>query len=445
MKFERNIPVRHKVDVFVAGGGPAGVAAALAASRAGADVYLAERGQCFGGMATAALVPAFMRFSDGINFLAGGIGREVFDALYGEGADYTPIEFPIDTEKLKRIYDRLLYDSDVCYSFENHIISIERNAEGEITHAIIMGKEMLFAVEAKIFIDATGDGTIAAWAGAKYEMGDESGRMMPGTLCSLWGNADWSRAVIELGQDPDGRRLEDAFRDNIFTIKDPGIPGMWRREDDFAGGNIGHVFGVNGLDERSITDGIIDARARMTEYRTYYRGYLEGYENVELLATGSVLGIRETRRIKCEYMMSVDDYFNFASFDDEIGRYNYPIDVHAARPGEEAKYSYLYTRGYPKGYSYGISYRALLPKNTKNVLVAGRCVGAERDMMGSLRVMPCCFITGMAAGVAASISVADSKALREIDTEKLKSKLRAMGAFLPEHIDATEDVKHFFE
>jgi len=445
MRFERDIPVRHKVDVFVAGGGPAGVAAALAASRAGADVYLAERGQCFGGMATAALVPAFMRFSDGINFLAGGIGREVFDGLYGEGRDYTPIEMPIDTEKLKRVYDKLLYDSDVCYSFENHIISIERNEDGEITHAVIMGKEMLFAVEAKVFIDATGDGTIAAWAGAKSFLGDESGRMMPGTLCSLWGNVDWSRAIVELGKDPDGRRLDEAIQDGVFTVKDRGLSGMWHRDDGYAGGNIGHVFGVNGLDERSITDGIIDARARMTEYRTYYRGYLEGYENTELLATGSVLGIRETRRIECEYMMSVDDYFSFASFDDEIGRYNYPIDVHAARPGEEAKYSYLYTRGYPKGYSYGISYRSLLPKRTKNVLVAGRCVGAERDMMGSLRVMPCCFITGMAAGVAAAISAQDSKPLREIDVKKLQKTLRDMGAFLPEDLKLDEEMKKFFD
>ena len=120
MKIEREIDIRHKVDVFIAGGGPAGVAAALSARRAGASVYLAEKEQCFGGMATAAMVPAFMRFSDGINFLSGGVGREIFDALYGEGADFTPIEFPIDTEKLKRIYDNLMVNSGAEFSFENH-------------------------------------------------------------------------------------------------------------------------------------------------------------------------------------------------------------------------------------------------------------------------------------------------------------------------------------
>ena len=430
MKFEREIPIRHSVDVFVAGGGPAGIAAALSASRSGASVYLAEKEQCFGGMATAAIVPAFMRFSDGINFLAGGIGREVFDALYGADADFTPVEFPIDTEKLKRIYDKMLTDSDVIFSFENHIISLEQK-DGKVTHAVIMGKEKIFAVEAKIFIDATGDGTVAVWAGADFEIGDDEGRMMPGSLCTLWGNIDWSRAIVELGKDPDNRRLQDAFRDGVFTVQDPNLPGMWRRADNYGGGNIGHVFGVDGTDENSITKGMIDARARMPEYRTYYRNYLEGYENTELLASGAVLGIRESRRIKCDYMMSVNDYFSYADFEDEIGRYNYPIDVHAATAGGYSKYWHLYGEGYPKGKSYGISYRALLPEKTNNVLVCGRCVGAEREMMGSIRVMPGCFITGMAAGVAAAMSAKADCTPREIDVKLLQENLRAQGAFIP--------------
>ncbi len=429
MKFERDIPVKHKVDVFIAGGGPAGIAAALSATRAGASVYLAEKEQCFGGMATAAIVPAFMRFSDGVNFLSGGVGREIFDELYGEGADFTPVEFPIDTEKLKRIYDRLMVESGALFSFENHIISIEMK-DGKITHAIIMGKEELFAVEAKIFIDASGDGTLAAWAGAEYDMGDEEGRMMPGTLCTLWGNIDWSRAIVELGKDPDNRMLGKAFEDGVFTVKDPGLPGMWHREDGYGGGNIGHVFGVDGTDAESITKGIIDARARMTEYRTYYRSYLDGYENTELLASGAVLGIRESRRIKCDYMMSMKDYFECSDFEDGIGRYNYPVDLHSSVIGEVEKYPGIYAKGYPTGKSYGISYRSLLPVGTNNLLVAGRCVGAEREMMGSLRVMPCCFITGMAAGVAAYLAAKEDKSPREIDTNELREILKSQGAFL---------------
>lgn len=430
MRFEREIPIKHSVDVFVAGGGPAGVAAALSAARAGASVYLAEKEQCFGGMATSAMVPAFMRFSDGVNFLAGGIGREIFTALYGEDADYTPIEFPIDAERLKRIYDRMLSESDVTFSFENHILSIE-SENGRVTHAVIMGKESIFAVEADIFIDATGDGTLAVWAGAEFEMGDDQGRMMPGTLCTLWGDIDWSRAVVELGKDPDNRMLKKAFEDGVFTVKDPSLPGMWKREDGYGGGNIGHVFGVDGTNAESITKGMIEARARMTEYSTYYRGYLDGYENTRLLASGSVLGIRETRRIKCEYTMTARDYFEQASFEDEIGRYNYPIDVHSAVIGEKGKYPDVYAKGYPRGKSYGISYRSLLPLHTENILVCGRCIGAEREMLGSLRVMPGCFITGMAAGVAAAIAKRSARSLRQIDIKELQRTLREAGAYLP--------------
>ena len=106
ISFNKEVPIKYEVDVMVAGGGPAGTAAAVAAAENGASVYLAEKGQCFGGMGTLAKVPAFMRFSDGINFLAGGIGRRIFNALYGSDADFTDIEYPIDTEKLKVIYDK---------------------------------------------------------------------------------------------------------------------------------------------------------------------------------------------------------------------------------------------------------------------------------------------------------------------------------------------------
>ena len=206
---------------------------------------------------------------------------------------------------------------------------------------------------------------------------------------------------------------------------------MWHRPDGYGGGNIGHVFGVDGTDEKSITTGIIDARTRMKEYRTYYRNYLEGYENAEMLASGSVLGIRETRRLRCEYTMCMQDYFKQADFEDEIGRYNYPVDVHAATVDEKPKYPGIYEKGYPRGKSYGISYRALLPKGTRNVLAAGRCVGADREMAGSMRVMPGCYITGMAAGAAAALAAKEKTCLRELDMKKLQWELKAQGAYLP--------------
>lgn len=213
IKFERSIPVKKEVDVFVAGGGPAGVAAAVTAARLGAKVFLTERGQCFGGAAAMTLVPAFMRFSDGENFVSGGIGREVFNALYGADTPFTEKEYSIDIENLKRIYDDMMERSGADFLFASEVIGIECGEDGAIEYAVVKGKEALYAVRAKVFIDTTGDGTLAVWNGAPYEMGDGTGAMMPGTLCTLWNNIDWNRAVVELGRD----RTTAAFRRRLQT------------------------------------------------------------------------------------------------------------------------------------------------------------------------------------------------------------------------------------
>lgn len=430
IKYEKDLQIKYDVDVLVAGGGPAGIAAAVSAARNGAKVLLIEKEQCLGGAATVCKVPAFMRFSDGENFLSGGIGREIFDKLYPAGTDFTVTEHSIDAEKLKCVYDDMLKECGADFLFDTVLCDVKAE-NGNVEYAILMGREELFAVKAKIYVDATGNGTLAVKAGATAYKGDEDGHMMPATLCSLWGDIDWTRAVVEIGKDPDNRCLARAFEDNVFTVKDTSLPGMWRFDGHYGGGNIGHIFDVDGTDERSVTDAMTEARARMKEYVTYYNRYLEGYENAKLISTADVLGIRETRRIDCEYNAANSDYFDYAVFEDEIGRYAYPMDVHSYRIGAKSKYKDVYAKGYAKGKSYGISYRSLLPKNTENVIVCGRCIGAEREIMGSLRVMPACFITGMAAGAAAAISARQDLMPRRIDIKELLGTLSDMGAFLP--------------
>ena len=427
--FQRKIPVTRQVDVFIAGGGPAGLAAAVTAARMGAGVFLAEKHQSFGGAAALSAVPAFMRFSDGINFMSGGIGREIFDALYGPQADCTEVEFPIDVEKLKRIYDDMMVKSGADFLFDTTLIGVQAE-NGRIDSVILQGHEDLFAVQAHTYIDCTGDGTLAVMAGAHADKGDEKGRMMPATLCSLWSDVDWERAVVIVGQDPDNRKLSQAFADGVFSVRDSSLPGMWHLPSGMGGGNIGHVFSVDGTSEADITRGVIEARRRMPEYEFYYNHYLEGYENAKLVSTGGLLGFRETRRIRGEYVLSNEDYASRASFEDEIGRYCYPIDLHPVAPGaEKSQYEEDYLKGYGKGNSYGIPYRCLLPKDTVNLLVAGRCISTSREMNGSTRVMPCCFITGMAAGAAAAMAKDSSP--REISVSELQKNLKKMGAYLP--------------
>ena len=147
-------------------------------------------------------------------------------------------------------------------------------------------------------------------------------------------------------------------------------------------------------------------------------------------AFGAFLGFRETRRVVGDYVLSNEDYERRATFKDEIGRYCYPIDLHPVAPGAaKTKYEENYLKGYGLGNSYGIPYRSLIPKGVSNLLVAGRCISTSREMNGSTRVMPCCFITGMAAGAAAFF--AKDSSTRDIDVPALQRKLKEMGAYLP--------------
>ena len=435
MRFEREIPVKYQADVCIVGGGPAGCAAAVTAARAGAKVFLAEAGGCFGGLGTRGMVPAFMQFSDGINWNADGFGRELAEMHKEEtGIEWSPRGkgFSIKVEVLKRIYDKLMTEAGVDFLFETRLIGAEAE-EGIVRAAVFAGKSELFAVEAKIFIDCTGDGLLSVMAGAPYFKGEpKTQEMMPGTLCQLWCNIDWARRPTG----PELREILDkAIEEGYFTDPDRHHPGIWRIGDTTGGGNIGHAYGLDGTDEKSLTDALITQRRQLLELRNFYRERISGYENAEMLMTADMMGVRETRRIDCEYNLVVDDFRARAVFDDEIGRYSYPVDIHRDARNKEQYDNFLKEHledlRYGVGESYGIPFRTLLPKCTENLLVAGRCVGTDRQMQASIRVMPGCYITGQAAGMAAALAAKKDTALRALPVEELQAALSDVGAFLP--------------
>ena len=433
--YARRLPVRAEVEVLVAGGGPAGVAAAVTAARQGRVVHILEAHSCFGGMGTAGLVPAFMQFTDGVHFLAGGIGKEILDELQRREGTYPHDGTGIRAEVLKRVYDDMVSDAGVDFTFHAHVVDVLWEERGTVSTVVCAGKTGLFAVEAKTFVDCTGDGDVCAFAGAPYEKGDETGAMMPGTLCSLWADIDWEavKAGGITGEERN-KRLEQALKDGVFTLEDRHLPGIWPVGDHVGGGNVGHTFEVDGTDEESLTAAYVWGRKSMTEYERFYKEYLKGYEKMALVATGSLLGVRETRRIMGDYVLTVDDYTNRAVFEDEIGRYSYPVDIHIAKPDRKSYDAFMKehtTLRLGKGESYGIPYRILTPKGLKNVLVAGRCVSTDRQAQSSIRVMPGCYITGQAAGMAAALMVETGKDSRGINVRELQKRLKAMGGYLP--------------
>ena len=430
VSFSSALRVEAEVDVFVAGGGPAGICAALAAARSGKKVYLAEATGAFGGAATAAYVPAFAPFDDGVHPVVGGIGREIRQQVSQE----VPINSywtAIDLEELKRVYDRMITEAGISFSFFTSLVAVEAK-DGRVDHVVLAGKRGLFAVKARIFIDATGDADLVAFGGGAFEMGDEDGTVMPCTLCTQWYDIDFSH------KNPHPQSLlPKAIADGVFSVPDLHLPGFFKgpyKDSSLGRGNIGHVFNVDPTDERSLTRAMVDGRRRMPEWGRFYKEYLKGYENMRLASTAPHLGVRESRRVTCDYTLGVKDFVARASFADEIGRYCYPVDVHNSKPGDaQAMAAFLkeYEKDlkYKKGESYGIPYRSLIPKSFSNVLVAGRCMGVDRKMQASIRVMPGAFITGQAAGTAAALAVGSGD-VRAVKNDDLRAALRTAGAYI---------------
>ncbi len=426
MLYQKQIETRYEVDILVVGGGASGVAAAVSAARMGRKVLLCESNGCFGGVGTSGLVPAFAPFTDGVNITCGGVGLEIRRNV----SKHTPVETywtSIYPEELKREYDRILTESGAEYLFFTTLCDVVTCGD-HIEYAIFTSKTGLFAVKASIYVDCTGDGNLISLAGGAYELGDENGQVMPPTVCSFWGSIDADRyAQANVPQ-----LLEKAIADGVFTYADRHLSGLFLQEGGYSGGNIGHIFGNDPLDEKSLTQAMVWGRQSMLEYRKFYSEYVPGCENIRLLATGSILGIRESRRIKCDYMLNVRDFLARADFDDEIGRYNYPVDIHVMNTGtdEYARFQKEYdTMRYKDGESYGIPFRSLIPVSFTNALVAGRCVGTDRQMEASIRVMPGCFITGQAAGTAAALAAA-SHEVRSVDARTLQQALLKGGAYL---------------
>ncbi|MCK5845284.1 MAG: FAD-dependent oxidoreductase, partial [Victivallales bacterium] len=256
MIFKRKVETSVKTKVCVVGGGPAGCAAALAAARAGAKVFLAEAHTCLGGLGTAGGVPLFMTFSDGINFVADGIGREVLERM-GQSKKIDGSPNFIHAETLKRIYEEMLKEAGVDFTFMTELIGAE-TGNGKVTHAVFHSKRGIFAAEADVFIDCTGDGDLAADAGAEFMFGDENREVMPSTLCSIWANIDW-KCFRESKANP-RQIIFKAFEDGIFRNNDPHHTGINPTGETLGGGNMGHLFGLDPLDERSLTAGLIEGR-----------------------------------------------------------------------------------------------------------------------------------------------------------------------------------------
>jgi FAD-dependent oxidoreductase family protein len=444
----RDIPIEDECDVLVAGGGPAGVAAAVCAAGLGARVVLAEATGCLGGMGTSGLVNAFDPMADGERMLVGGFMREVVETMYARGflAPHVTPDFwlkqyhrwtPFRCEGLKLVLDEFATDAGVEVRFFTRLIDVDVDDQARtVRGAVLHNVEGYCYVPAKAFIDATGDAVLASLCGAECrEAGRDTERIMPATLASLHAGVDWGRVGDQHKSVNQHEALERAIDDGHFTQPDRHLPGMSQVGDKIGYLNGGHVFNLDALRCRSLSDGMMLGRRLVREYVDFYRKYVAGCENMELVTTASLMGVRESRRIVGEYELTIDDYMARRQFPDQIGLFNKFVDVHvydtSAAEWERFQREHNEMR-LGEGECFGIPYRILVPRGWQNLWVAGRCNSSDVLVHGSIRVMPAAAMMGQAAGTAAVQAIKTGQSAVAIDAERLLTTLREQGAYLPE-------------
>ena len=443
--FQRNIPAETGYDLIVAGGGPAGVAASVCAGRLGAKVLLIESTGCLGGMGTSGLVTAFDPMANGERGLVGGFMLELVETMYARGymaPGLNPDAWrrnyhqwsPFRVEGLKLLLDEFVLKAGVEVRFFTRVIEADATPHlGTVKGVVLANIEGLSFASARTFIDATGDASLAHLCGAPCrEAGRDTSRIMPATLSSLFAGVDWSR---NHGNEQN-LRLPQALADGHFSQHDRHLPGLSKVGHQVGYLNGGHLFNLNALRCRDLSDGIMWGRKLACEYMEFYRKYVPGCEQIEHVTTASLLGIRESRRIIGEYELNIEDYLARRQFPDQVGVFNKFVDIHPYDTSREEWERFGrekdHTARLEEGEFFGLPYGILVPRGWKNLWVAGRCVSCDVKVHGSIRVQPAASMLGQAAGTAAVQSLQHGQPACDLDTEELVACLRAQNAYLPQ-------------
>ena len=448
----RDIPVEEGYDLVVAGGGPAGSAAAICAARLGAKVLLLEATGCLGGTGTSGLVTAFDPMANGERMLVGGFMRELVESMYERGflAPHVTPDFwrrifhrwtPFRAEGLKLVLDELVTDAGVEVRFFTRVIDADVDNTTKTVRGVIANNvEGYRYIQARTYVDATGDAVLTDLCSAPTrEAGRDTPDIMPPTLCSLCAGIDWDRAKSRPDVNGPANQqalIEKAIEDGHFSHRDRHVPGMFHAGDTVGMLNAGHVFHMDALRCRSLSDGMMRGRQLAQEYVSFYKKYVPGFENVEHVTTATIMGIRESRRIVGEYELNYEDYLARRHFADQIAVFNKAVDIHVYDDSDE-QYDRYYQEFHRsgrlrEGESFGLPYGILVPKGWRNLWVAGRCNSSDVQVHGSIRVMPAAAMMGQAAGTAAVQSIHTGQPACSLDTAQLVKTLREHDAHLPQ-------------
>lgn len=400
----REISVIAQAEVLVVGAGPAGLAAAVGAGRVGADVLLLERYGYVGGQATGGLVlsqpparrlaaedpPVTIEPPGMVGVVTNEIQERLVDmggARWGtEAEDYRPMWYP---EELKWLGLRMLDEAGVRPLFHSMAVSALVE-DGAIRGVVIETKSGRHAILAQQIVDCSGDADVAARAGVPFVMGDSEGKMLPVSLTFTIRGIDLARFGAWREQHPD---LPSGQRMHLHSLRGDELLGMH-----------GHIRGIDATDPWQLTRAENEARSVAMERLQWLKANADGCENAYLALSAPQFGVRDTRLIRGEHVVTEEEMATGMVFRDHIG---------FVREGKS------------------VPYRSLVPLGVDNLLVGGRCISQDHNAVETTRAIPPCMVTGLAAGVAAALAASEGTVPRRLDVDQLQARLRGMGVLFP--------------
>ena len=434
----RQIPLYGEYEVAVLGGGPAGIAAAVAAARAGRRTLLIERYGFLGGMGTAAGVTNFCGLHANVHGemhrVVQGIASELLARIERIGGLNAPhlilgkiLAQAYDTAAYKIAADDLLESHKVDILFHALGAGVAMHDETRINALFVETKAGRRAIRADIFIDCSGDGDLTAWAGARYEVGDNAGSMLYPSMMFRLNGVDPEKAGEAWRTIPALMEAAEAAGTHRFPrkaaiVRPQRSPVEWRV--NFTQLKRSDGSAINGLEPDDLTRGEIDGRRQAIQAFEFLRT-VPGFEKSYIVDLPPQLGIRETRRVVGGYMLSGEDVLGCASFDDSIAVNGWPMESHVAGDVIFRFPPIPQSRGFNE-----LPYRMLVPQGLDNLLMAGRCASMTHDGQSAARVSGACFAMGEAAGTAAALALGGNTPPRDIAVDKLQLQLKRQGAFI---------------
>lgn len=422
----------NRYDVVVCGGGFAGTSAAISAARRGASVLLIDANNCLGGAAGECLVNPFMPYytrKDGKTLLlSDGLFTEICEELkkiecHFNGKEYVPdgkISFTFNEEHLKIVLQRMALEAGVKLLLHTRVVGVKK-AGSRISAVTVSNKSGIYDIGGSVMIDATGDADVAFLAGCETVLGRESDNLcQPMTLCFRVSNIDIPKFNADKANMQ--AKYKQLRKDGVIKNVREDVLVFRTTSDNILHFNSTRVVKYNPVDAEAVTEAELIAREQVAELFDFLKKHVDGCQNAVLVSTAMRIGVRESRMIRGEYVLTQDDLLECRMPQDTISVCNYDIDIHNPEGSGTSHYYF------PEGKYYGIPYRSLIPTGVSNMLVAGRCISSTHEAQASYRIMPTCCTLGQAAGIAAYMAVSADGDVRAIDSAALRDTLRNDGA-----------------